>query len=286
MVGSPFHFAGTTQATPHASAPRIHPCRFQPMARFSATSGARMAITSARRTWSRRSRRRSRIEPQYRSRARRRSSGPCPFQVAAASTRSHAVRSRNPRRPKGPRRVPAATRHLTVGERGGARLGEPDVRISAEPEVPALAVDGQPLHPVAAPAAGLDDEVEGAAVAVAARPQGWDLLVSEPSCHRDFRPAATRVAKRVPPPRILRSTKPEAPTPATRLQRARRPEGIAGASPGTGEPDSLGIGPGEQTGDLSSRPRGPPFVVVRFGRIAGFPLGVSHLPRARVYYPA
>ena len=33
------------------------------------------------------------IEPQYRSRARRRFSAPMPFHVAPASTRSHAVRN-------------------------------------------------------------------------------------------------------------------------------------------------------------------------------------------------
>ena len=79
-----------SRATPHASAARIHPCSFDPVARFSAMTGARMAITSARRIWSRR---RSRMEPQYRSRARRRFSGPRPFQSAAASTRSHAARN-------------------------------------------------------------------------------------------------------------------------------------------------------------------------------------------------
>ena len=56
---------------------------------------------------------------------------------------------RDPRRPKARRRVPAAARQLTVGERGGARLGESDIRIPTEPEVAALAGDGQPLHPAA-----------------------------------------------------------------------------------------------------------------------------------------
>ena len=164
-------------------APRIQPCSFDPIARFSAISGTRMAITPARRIWSRR---RSRIEPQYRARARRRSSGPWPFQVAAASTRSHAVRKVGALdRCRTAVGSPPRRASLTVGEGGGARLGEADVRIAAEPEVAALAVDGQPLHPVAAVAAGLDDEVEGAAIAVAARPQGRDLLDSEASCRGD-----------------------------------------------------------------------------------------------------
>ena len=92
---------------------------------------------------------------------------------------------RDPRRAKGHRRVAAAARHLAVGEGRRARLGEPDVRIPAEAEVAALAVDGQPLHPVAAAAAKLHDEEERSAVAVTSRPQGRYLLDSESSCHRD-----------------------------------------------------------------------------------------------------
>ena len=75
---------------------------------------------------------------------------------------------------------------MTVGERGGARFGEPDIRIAAQTEVAALAVDGQPLHPVATPAAGLDDEKERAAVAVPSRSQRSDLLGSESSAHPDL----------------------------------------------------------------------------------------------------
>ena len=90
---------------------------------------------------------------------------------------------RGPRLPHDRRRVSAAARQLTVGEGCGARLGESDVRVSAETEVAALAVDGQPLHPVAAPAAGLNDEEERSTVAVASRPQSRDLLGSESSCH-------------------------------------------------------------------------------------------------------
>ena len=155
-----------SRATAHASAPRIHPCSLDPVARLSAMTGARMTITSARRIWSRR---RSRMGPQYRSRARRPFSVPSPFHLAAASTRSHAVPNvgtRNGRRAtvgSPPRR---ASWRLAVGEGCRARLGEPDVRIPAEPEVAALAVDGQPLHPVATAAAGLHDEEKRSPVTV------------------------------------------------------------------------------------------------------------------------
>ena len=78
-----------SRATPHASAPRIHPCSFDPMACLlrhqRGEDGDHVGAADLVRC-------RSRIEPQYRSRARRRSSGPWPFEAAAASTRSHAVR--------------------------------------------------------------------------------------------------------------------------------------------------------------------------------------------------
>ena len=105
-----------------------------------------------------------------------------PFQDGAAvplqgttpilGTEALPVRSRLPH---GRRRVTTLARHLTIGERRSTRLGEPDVRIPAEPEVAALAVDRQPLHPVAAPAAGLHDQEERPAVAVRSWPKGRDL---------------------------------------------------------------------------------------------------------------
>ena len=49
------------------------------------------------------------------------------------------------------------------------RVGERDVRIPAVPEVAALAGDGQPLRPVAAPAAGLRDQEERPAAAAPRR---------------------------------------------------------------------------------------------------------------------
>ncbi len=76
----------------------------------------------------------------------------------------------------------------------GRSSGEPDVRIPAEPEVATLALDGQPLHPVAAAAAGLNEQEECPAVAVTSWPQGRDLLGSVSSCHRDrLRESAPRI---------------------------------------------------------------------------------------------
>ena len=137
--------------TPHASALRIHRCSFDPVACFPAMTGVRMAITSARRIWSRR---RVKMEPQYLTRAPRQFPGPWPFRVAATSTRSHAMRNVGTLdNRRAAVESPAAARQTD----GWRRLGEPDVRTPAEIEVAALAVDGQSLHPAAAPAAGLDD---------------------------------------------------------------------------------------------------------------------------------
>jgi len=91
---------------------------------------------------------------------------------------------RHPRRPHRCRRVATPARHLTIGERCRTRIGKPDVRIPTEPDVATVAVDGKPLHPVAAPAAGLHDEEERSAVTVTSRPQGRSLLGPESSCHR------------------------------------------------------------------------------------------------------
>ncbi len=170
-----------SRATPHASAARIHPCSFDPVARFSAMTGATMAITSARRIWSRR---RSRMEPQYRSRARAGSRAqPLPVR-RRLDPLARGAEHRHPRRPHRCRRVATPARHLTIGERCRTRIGKPDVRIPTEPDVATVAVDGKPLHPVAAPAAGLHDEEERSAVTVTSRPQGRSLLGPESSCHR------------------------------------------------------------------------------------------------------
>ena len=90
-----------------------------------------------------------------------------------------------PRLPHCRHGIATAARQLTIREGCRACLSEPDVRIPAEPEVAALAIDGQPLHPVPTPAAGLHDDEQRPAVAVPSRSQHPDLLGSESSCHPD-----------------------------------------------------------------------------------------------------
>ena len=72
------------------------------------------------------------MHPQYRSRARRRFVGFATLPVRRRlDPLAHRAERREPRRPHGRPRVTTPARHLTIGERCGTRVGEPDVRIPA-----------------------------------------------------------------------------------------------------------------------------------------------------------